>query len=67
VDDGVDAVIVAAALLHSDEPMHQAAQMCRKRGRIVLVGVTGLKLIKRGFLQKGTYISGLCFLWTGSL
>jgi threonine dehydrogenase-like Zn-dependent dehydrogenase len=27
----------------SNEPVHQAAQMCRKRGRIVLVGVTGLE------------------------
>jgi threonine dehydrogenase-like Zn-dependent dehydrogenase len=37
---GVDAVIVTAAT-KSSEPMHQAALMCRKRGRIVLVGVTG--------------------------
>lgn len=33
---GVDAVIVTAAT-KSSEPMHQAALMCRKRGRIVLV------------------------------
>jgi threonine dehydrogenase-like Zn-dependent dehydrogenase len=37
---GVDAVIITAST-KSNEPVHQAAQMCRKRGRIVLVGVTG--------------------------
>jgi len=37
---GVDAVLVTAST-SSDELMHDAAQMSRKRGRIVLVGVTG--------------------------
>jgi hypothetical protein len=36
---GVDGVIVTAST-KSSEPMRQAAQMCRKRGRLVLVGVT---------------------------
>lgn len=48
---GVDAVIVTAATA-SSEPMHQAAQMCRKRGRIVLVGVTGLELSRADFYEK---------------
>jgi predicted dehydrogenase/threonine dehydrogenase-like Zn-dependent dehydrogenase len=48
---GVDAVIVTAAT-RSSEPMHQAAQMCRKRGRIVLVGVTGLELSRADFFEK---------------
>jgi predicted dehydrogenase/threonine dehydrogenase-like Zn-dependent dehydrogenase len=48
---GVDGVIVAAST-PSDEPVHQAAQMCRKRGRIVLVGVTGLKLSRADFYEK---------------
>ncbi len=48
---GVDAVIVTAAT-RSSEPMHQAAQMCRKRGRIVLVGVTGLELSRDDFFKK---------------
>jgi threonine dehydrogenase-like Zn-dependent dehydrogenase len=48
---GVDAVIVTAATT-SDEPMHQAAQMCRKRARIVLVGMTGLKLSRDDFFKK---------------
>ena len=32
--------------------MHQAALMCRKRGRIVLVGVTGLELSRDDFYKK---------------
>jgi predicted dehydrogenase/threonine dehydrogenase-like Zn-dependent dehydrogenase len=48
---GVDAVIITAAT-SSNEPMHQAALMCRKRGRIVLVGVTGLELSRDDFFKK---------------
>lgn len=48
---GVDAVIVTAST-SSNDPMHQAAQMCRKRGRIVLVGVTGLELSRADFFEK---------------
>lgn len=48
---GVDAVIVTAST-KSSEPMHQAAKMCRKRGRIVLVGVTGLELSRADFFEK---------------
>jgi predicted dehydrogenase/threonine dehydrogenase-like Zn-dependent dehydrogenase len=48
---GVDAVIVTAST-RSNEPMHQAAQMSRKRGRIVLVGVVGLELSRADFFDK---------------
>lgn len=48
---GVDAVIITAAT-RSSEPVHQAALMCRKRGRIVLVGVTGLELSRDDFFKK---------------
>ena len=48
---GVDGVLITAAT-HSDEPVHQAAQMCRKRGRIVLTGVTGLQLSRDDFYKK---------------
>ncbi|QDG51676.1 zinc-binding dehydrogenase [Persicimonas caeni] len=48
---GVDGVLVTAST-KSSEPMHQAAQMCRKRGRIVLVGVTGLELNRADFYEK---------------
>ena len=48
---GVDAVIITAST-KSSEPVHQAALMCRKRGRIVLVGVTGLNLSRADFYEK---------------
>lgn len=48
---GVDAVIITAST-KSNEPVTQAAQMCRKRGRIVLVGVTGLQLNRGDFYEK---------------
>ena len=48
---GVDGVLITAST-KSNEPMHQAAQMCRKRGRIVLVGITGLELSRADFYEK---------------
>lgn len=48
---GVDGVLVTAAT-KSHELMHQAAQMCRQRGRIVLTGVTGLHLARSDFYEK---------------
>jgi predicted dehydrogenase/threonine dehydrogenase-like Zn-dependent dehydrogenase len=48
---GVDAVLLTASTASSD-PVHQAALMCRKRGRIVLVGVTGLTLSRADFYEK---------------
>lgn len=48
---GVDAVIITAST-KSSEPVGQAARMCRKRGRIVLVGVTGLELSRADFYEK---------------
>ena len=48
---GVDGVIITAST-KSNEPVSQAAKMCRKRGRIVLVGVTGLELSRADFYAK---------------
>jgi predicted dehydrogenase/threonine dehydrogenase-like Zn-dependent dehydrogenase len=48
---GVDAVLITAST-KSNEPVRQAAQMSRKRGRIVLVGVTGLELSRADFYEK---------------
>jgi predicted dehydrogenase/threonine dehydrogenase-like Zn-dependent dehydrogenase len=48
---GVDGVIITAST-HSNDPVTQAARMCRKRGRIVLVGVTGLELNRADFYEK---------------
>lgn len=48
---GVDGVIITASTKSSD-PVSQAARMCRKRGRVVLVGVTGLELNRADFYEK---------------
>ena len=48
---GVDGVIITASTKSSD-PVAQAARMSRKRGRIVLVGVTGLELNRADFYEK---------------
>jgi predicted dehydrogenase len=48
---GADAVLLTLAS-ESHEPVHRAAVMSRKRGRIVLVGVTGLNLRRDDFYRK---------------
>lgn len=48
---GMDAVVITAST-KSSEPVHQAALMSRKRGRIVLVGVVGLGLSRADFYEK---------------
>lgn len=48
---GVDAVIITAAT-NSQKPIRQAAQMSRKGGRIVLIGVVGLNLNRSDFYEK---------------
>jgi predicted dehydrogenase/threonine dehydrogenase-like Zn-dependent dehydrogenase len=48
---GADVVLLTLAA-DDDEPVHAAATMSRKRGRIVLVGVTGLGLRREDFYRK---------------
>ena len=48
---GVDGVLITAST-NSDLPVQQAATMCRQRGRIVLVGVSGLHLSRDDFFKK---------------
>ncbi|MDB3882582.1 bi-domain-containing oxidoreductase [Amylibacter sp.] len=48
---GVDAVLITASTT-SNEPMRQAANILRKRGRIVLVGVVGLELSRADLYEK---------------
>ena len=48
---GADAVLLTLAS-SSDEPIGLAADMSRMRGRIVLVGVTGLELSRQKFYEK---------------
>jgi predicted dehydrogenase/threonine dehydrogenase-like Zn-dependent dehydrogenase len=48
---GADGVLITASN-SSDEIIHQAAEMSRKRGRIVLVGVIGLNIRRADFYEK---------------
>lgn len=48
---GVDAVIITAST-KSNALLHQAASICRKRGRIVLIGVIGNELSRADFYEK---------------
>ena len=48
---GVDGALITASTPSSD-PVSQAARMTRQRGRIVLVGVTGLELNRSEFYAK---------------
>ncbi|MEE1961619.1 bi-domain-containing oxidoreductase [Allomuricauda taeanensis] len=48
---GADGVIITASN-KSNEIISQSAQMCRKRGRIVLVGVIGLDISRADFYEK---------------
>ena len=48
---GVDGALIAASA-QGDDIVHQAAQACRKRGRIVLVGVVDLHLRRSDFYEK---------------
>lgn len=48
---GVDAVVITAAT-ESNEPIEFAAEVARVKGRIVLVGVSGLNLPRPPFFQK---------------
>jgi predicted dehydrogenase/threonine dehydrogenase-like Zn-dependent dehydrogenase len=48
---GVDGVIISASN-KSNDIIHQAAEMSRKRGRIILVGVIGLDIRRDDFFKK---------------
>lgn len=47
----VDAVLITASA-QNDTLIHDAAQMCRKRGRIVLTGVVNMHLQRNDFYEK---------------
>ena len=48
---GADGVLITASS-KDNEIIAQSAKMCRKRGRIVLVGVTGLNISRADFYEK---------------
>jgi predicted dehydrogenase/threonine dehydrogenase-like Zn-dependent dehydrogenase len=56
---GVDGVLITAST-SSNDPVIQAATMSRKRGRIVLVGVTGLELNRADFYEKELSLQVSC-------
>jgi predicted dehydrogenase/threonine dehydrogenase-like Zn-dependent dehydrogenase len=50
-NQGADAVIILAAT-PSNEPLEQAAELCRERGRIVAAGLVGLEVPRKPFYDK---------------
>ncbi len=48
---GSAAGVLITASTASDEPVNLPARLCRRRGRVVLVGVTGLRLNRADFYQ----------------
>jgi len=50
-DFGVDATIIAASAATND-PIELAAKICRERGRVVMVGVTGMEIPRDIFFAK---------------
>lgn len=48
---GADSVLITASA-HTDDIIHNACEMSRKRGRIVLVGVIGLNIRRDDFYKK---------------
>jgi len=48
---GVDAVIIYAATKSSD-PANQALRICKKRGRVVVVGGVGMHLVREAMYEK---------------
>ena len=48
---GADGVIITASN-SSNEIISQSARMCRKRGRVILIGVVGLDIIRDDFYEK---------------
>ena len=49
--NGVDAVLITAAT-HSDEPVTVAAEICRKKGRVVATGLVGMNLPRDQYYKK---------------
>jgi len=56
---GADGVIIAAST-SSNDPVQQAAQMSRQRGRIIQVGATGLSLSRSDFYEKELHFQVSC-------
>jgi polar amino acid transport system substrate-binding protein len=56
---GADAVIITAST-SSNEPVELAIKALRKKGRLVVVGVTGMNLPREGFYEKELEVTISC-------
>jgi len=56
---GVDGVLITAAT-KTNEIIHNSAEMCRKRGEIILVGSVGLNLRRSDFYEKELTLQVSC-------
>jgi polar amino acid transport system substrate-binding protein len=56
---GVDAVIITAST-HSNGPVELSIQALRKKGRLVVVGVTGMNFPREGFYEKELEVTISC-------
>ena len=56
---GLVLMVLIAAATKSNSPVNLAADLCRKRGRIVLIGVTGLKLTDKSSMKKNLHFRSL--------
>ena len=61
---GADAVVITAAT-ESNEPIEFATEVCRSKGRVVLVGVVGLNLPRPPFFRKELEFTVSCSLGPG--
>ncbi|MBR1870075.1 MAG: bi-domain-containing oxidoreductase, partial [Bacteroidales bacterium] len=61
---GADGVLITASS-KSDDIIHQACQMCRKRGRLVLVGVVGMNMRRDDFYKKELSFTVSCSYGAG--
>ena len=58
--------MIITASSSSNEIIHQAAEMSRKKGRIVLVGVIGLDIQRADFFEKELSFQVSCSYGPGS-
>jgi len=56
---GADAIIITTAT-NSNEPIEKAISFARKKGRVVVVGVTGMDIPRTGFYEKELEITISC-------
>lgn len=62
--EGFDAVLLAVATA-ANEPIEQAAELTRRRGRVVLVGIAGLDIPRAPFYAKELEFTVSCSLGPG--